>query len=695
MGKDMVREEISFIGLQRTGTNYVEQIFRAAIQKVVLTDRYVWKHSLREEAGDAPIGEVLIVARHPVLWLQSCLLNSPKDIKQNRFEFFAGDVDPVVGFANLYNRFYKGWLKYRQEAGGYLVRYEDVLERGSAVFAELLRGRYEIVSVLSGSTVLPQSIQMSNEMLNAAVERECTIAKEVVQEFWTHIDHYVKDNLSYDFKEIKFLGSSTRQQKLRSAAYKLIDTPKTLGNEEFDLLLQEGINSFHDDGLVLGEIGRKLFADGNVGSALDYLAYAVLAIQRQDRSVFGMELDSRLADYLELLSKSCRNILERQTAVSGDRLRAQETAEVFFPDDDSFVLGEEGRRALSNGDIEGALKSLGEAVIAQRNIKSGLEDPLDSRFCDCLRLLSKLCLEVREMKLEGLVRHYTYMDPKETHYKAGTAYNLSRCLMKLGKLDLAIRHAERAVEFADLAPTRKGEVVLWIDYLGDLLAKTGQHPQAIEKYCEAATRDPSDFRHHFRLAKEYRRLKDRERMFISLDEALRLNPDDTDAIGFKVTALREFDPGNAEIIPLARSWVIRKPSASVAKFCLSDELRKAGEVDEAIQYARTCVETGPEVPRHHRLLADLLALKKQWREALAVIEEAIHREPTRASHHRFRGKMLINIGQFEEARNSLDVATRCADARADDFRLLGQVSDRLRLWTNGSASKRPSGSITR
>jgi hypothetical protein len=67
-----VREKLGLIGLQRTGTNYVQQVLKAAVPDTDFTDNLAWKHAFRDEAGDAPIGEkVVIVARHPVLWLQA------------------------------------------------------------------------------------------------------------------------------------------------------------------------------------------------------------------------------------------------------------------------------------------------------------------------------------------------------------------------------------------------------------------------------------------------------------------------------------------------------------------------------------------------------------------------------------------------------------------------------------------------
>ena len=113
------------------------------------------------------------------------------------------------------------------------------------------------------------------------------------------------------------------------------------------------------------------------------------------------------------------------------------------------------------------------------------------------------------------------------------------------------------------------------------------------------------------------------------------------------------------------------------KFCLSDELRKSGQVDEAIEFAQAATERSPEVAWHHHHLADLLALKSRWRRALAEIDEAILLEPKRATHYRFRGEILLKMEKLEEARDALQSATQCKDAEPRDFELLSQTSGRL------------------
>ena len=310
--QNQVRPQLSLVGLQRTGTNYVEHVLRATLQDVQISFSQIWKHAFRNETDVSKIGgKIVIVARHPVLWLQSCLLNSAKDIKESRSDFFVDGVDPVVGFANVYNRFYGGWLEHKAAVGGYVVRYEGVVENGSDSLAELFSGYYKVDELSGDLRTAPMSVQLSAEDLKAVVNRECALPFEVANLFWAHIDPAISAGLAYTFEEINFSGSFSEGQRLRAAAYKVTEKPQTLTDEDFELLLRVGKDTFQNDGLVLGQIGTKLFKDGDVEGAFDWLMQAVQTIRRNDNKIFRVQLDSPLADYLELLSKACLISRER------------------------------------------------------------------------------------------------------------------------------------------------------------------------------------------------------------------------------------------------------------------------------------------------------------------------------------------------------------------------------------------------
>ena len=197
-------------------------------------------------------------------------------------------MDPIVAFANIYNRFYGGWLEHKRTTGGYILRYEDLVEKGSAILNELFLESYKVGEISTRMPTVPQSVQLSSDDLKAVVNRECALPQEVVRVFGRISIHAVSADLAYTFEEINFSGTYSEGQRLRAAAYKLTEKPETLTDEDFELLLRDGKDTFQNDGLVLGQIGTKLMNDGDVEGAFDWLVQAAQAIRRNENKIFGV-----------------------------------------------------------------------------------------------------------------------------------------------------------------------------------------------------------------------------------------------------------------------------------------------------------------------------------------------------------------------------------------------------------------------
>lgn len=577
---------ISLVGLQRTGTNYVDQVLRSALPNTPISFRRFWKHSFYDEVAMMEFGEnIIVVSRHPILWLQSCLLNSAKDIKEARAQFFSGSDDSVLGFAKLYNHFYQGWLTHKTEVGGYLVRYEDVIQ-GDTSHLQSLFSQFEVVHFSNIISTLPQSVQLDSEDLKAVISRKCSLPIDLAKSFWSHIDPDVAATLEYTFDEVDFSPDYSGRQALRAAAYKLTENPDYLTDEDFELLVRGGKEKFSKDGLVLGQIGTALFERADIDAALAWLMDAVRTIEKNDDKIFGRVMDFRLVDYLELMSKAA--------------------------------------------------------------------------------------MEVREIRLKALVKYYA---PKRRQippiYEAHNKYCLSICLGKLNLNDRAIANAEEAIRIGQTIPG--GVPAWWFHHLGDLLARDGQREQALETFRKADGAEPNNFRHKFRLANEYRARGDRRTSLQYIEKTLELQPNNGDVIGFYVTLLREIDPTNKQIVIHARRWVERRPMDSAARFCLSDELHKAGQLADAVEQARIAATLKPSTAWYHHHLAHLLMLSARYVEASKAIAESIELEPKRATHHYIRGEVMLKLGDSAGAKEALRIATQCDDAIPWHFHLLGHV----------------------
>ena len=159
-------------------------------------------------------------------------------------------------------------MEHKRSPGGHILRYEDVLENAPAILKDFFTESDEVDGASHELLTAPQSVQVSAEDLKAVINRECVLPYDVARNFWTHIDPSVSTGLGYTLEEINFSGSFSEGQRLRAAAYKLTEKPETLSDEDFELLLRAGKETFQNDGLVLGQIGTKLFNDGDAGGCI-------------------------------------------------------------------------------------------------------------------------------------------------------------------------------------------------------------------------------------------------------------------------------------------------------------------------------------------------------------------------------------------------------------------------------------------
>ena len=89
---------------------------------------------------------------------------------------------------------------------------------------------------------------------------------------------------------------------------------------------------------------------------------------------------------------------------------------------------------------------------------------------------------------------------------------------------------------------------------------------------------------------------------------------------------------------------------SAARFCLSDELHKAGQLASALEQARTAAALKPGTAWYHHHLAHLLMLSARYAEASKAIAESVELEPKRAAHHYIRGEVMLKLGDSAGAK---------------------------------------------
>lgn len=138
-------KRIQIIGLQRSGTNFLETLIQHNFKDVEIqckTETGQWKHSLTIENlfHFDSIDLVLVIAKNPFTWVESISMRNCADYltRQNKYEVFDHNtLSPnCIGGLHLnlkslcktYNDFYKFWL-HNFDSKRIFVCYEDILEK--------------------------------------------------------------------------------------------------------------------------------------------------------------------------------------------------------------------------------------------------------------------------------------------------------------------------------------------------------------------------------------------------------------------------------------------------------------------------------------------------------------------------------------------------------------------------------------
>lgn len=156
-----LKNQIQIVGLQRSGTNYVEDIIlRNSLDSCFLTHRYFdqfdqylskfhyysygfWKHTL-EPSSDMMypnIDHVVVVYKNPMLWIESIAFRNSVDypLLQTKFPAFSVTDDSInigpkkfnlLNLIKTYNHHYESWIvKVHQFSTRLIfVDYRDLLE---------------------------------------------------------------------------------------------------------------------------------------------------------------------------------------------------------------------------------------------------------------------------------------------------------------------------------------------------------------------------------------------------------------------------------------------------------------------------------------------------------------------------------------------------------------------------------------
>jgi Tfp pilus assembly protein PilF/4-amino-4-deoxy-L-arabinose transferase-like glycosyltransferase len=225
--------------------------------------------------------------------------------------------------------------------------------------------------------------------------------------------------------------------------------------------------------------------------------------------------------------------------------------------------------------------------------------------------------------------------------RAITEHNLGAALQTDGRVDEAIEHYRRALEYKpDHAPA--------LNNLGAALASKGDVTQAIDHYERAIAIVPDYASAHYNLANALLRTGKPEKAAEHLRTALRSAPGSAEVhnnLGIALMDTRDFDAAAVEF----RKALEFEPHSAKSHRNLGNALASSGQGREAIQELRQAVALDPRDGPAHYDLATLLMEAEQPAEAAAEFRLALELMPESVDVLNNLGIALGSLGKIDEA----------------------------------------------
>lgn len=682
------RNIVSVVGIQRSGTNYLNAFLNDNIGEGVVAAVF-WKHAFLGELTPELLdfAPIVLIARHPVMWLQSCIRNSSADMFETRREFF-GDDSVEAGCARLYNKFYGEWLAHIDQLGGYEVRYEALLGDGDVrsdllitLTGNSLYGRENIVTEFSN---IPESIAFTEADRIGNLRIECSLSRDMVDSFWSTLSRDVINRLNYKYEDINYIDSDSD----RSLVYRLLRSPGAATIAEFDRIKVVGMARYADNYSILNALGLRGVADGNVVEAVNWFRQATRACLRLEGPAYEelerkffvvytleriIELTNgnaalRVGDWAEQLYRDQRDHERALCEVEDfvDRVERGEVDDDIMDDvgaDYTFYLGELHHR---RNRPDAAIRHM-EKAIERRPYSASFHIQLGNLYLVANRLA----------EAEAAARRAAELDP----WNPLPFHTLSLILENRRCLQDAVGAANRAVELGE------GDSVFVLHH-ARLLAEAGQLEKAEARVREAIQLSRS-------IAEQYAMLSELLERQGRLAEAL---VEQENAVGCpNATAWHFHRHGNllsahdrfAEAEASVRRAIALDPADARHHMLHSEVLDRLGRIDAALAAAAMAIAADNAEPRHFQQHRYLLIGAGRLDEAEADIRLALTREPQDAGLHWLLSDTYRRRGRWAEALKTAEAMFRCDNVVAwhyhhyatllSDVRRFAEAANNLRI----------------
>ncbi len=276
-------------------------------------------------------------------------------------------------------------------------------------------------------------------------------------------------------------------------------------------------------------------------------------------------------------------------------------------------------------------------------------------------------------------------------------FELARILEKSKKTEKAI-DAYKAISAAADRPRDKHTARA---ALLRLYQRSGKLDQAIQDYEKKVAETPDDEEALYILSEVYDRLKpDPEKATAIIERLQAKTPDDRQLQDrLAIAYLKHEQPEKA--VELFKRSLERKPDEKSHYFGRSAETyRRAGNKEEALEWARKLVETDEPTAEAHDRLARFYAVMAMNKEAVGELQKAIELAKTPHERHRFMlmcGDAMSRFGEIESARQLFEqVLHESKDDRYKRFaqKMLSKLQSKPQLDKIAPLPGRPRPKVT-
>jgi Tfp pilus assembly protein PilF/4-amino-4-deoxy-L-arabinose transferase-like glycosyltransferase len=243
--------------------------------------------------------------------------------------------------------------------------------------------------------------------------------------------------------------------------------------------------------------------------------------------------------------------------------------------------------------------------------------------------------------------------------QAVTENNLATAFQEDGRLDDAVVHYQRSIEFQpDYAPAYNN--------MGVALRAKGELDQALSSYEKALAVQPDYPDAHYNLANALLEKDQPEAAAAHFRTALESIPGSAGTLnnlGIALASQGKF----AEAADQFRAALAADPGSAKANRNLGNALSQLGRNQEAMAYLRRAIELDPSNPDAHYDLGEELLQANQLETAAAEFQATLNLTPDSAPTHNNLGIALASMGRVDEAiahfREAIRIDPSFPDAR--------------------------------